>query len=118
VAERDRQVIAHVLFSKLKAPMKALGLAPVAVHPSFQKQGVASTLVREGLYQAKEDGWMCVFVLGNPAYYGRFGFRVETAKGYTSPYSGDDFMALPFSDVPTTGEIVYPKAFKVLDSGF
>jgi putative acetyltransferase len=115
-AERDRRVIGHVLFSKLKAPMKALSLAPVADHPSFQKQGVGSALVREGLAQAKEDGWMCVFVLGDPAYYGRFGFRVENARGYSSPYSGDHFMAVPFGDVPKTGEIVYPEPFKLLDS--
>jgi putative acetyltransferase len=67
VAERDRRIIGHILFSRLEAPMKALGLAPVAVHPSFQKQGVGLALIREGLDQAKKDGWMCVFVLGNPA---------------------------------------------------
>jgi lincosamide nucleotidyltransferase A/C/D/E len=116
VAERDSRIIGHVLFSKLKAPMKALGLAPVAVHPSFQKQGVGLALIREGLDQAKEDGWMCVFVLGDPAYYGRFGFRVEAAKGYNSPYSGGHFMAVPFSDVPKSGEIVYPNAFQAFGS--
>jgi predicted N-acetyltransferase YhbS len=116
VAERDSQIIGHVLFSKLKAPMKAVGLAPVAVHPSFQKQGVGSALVREGLAQAKEDGWMCGFVLGDPAYYGRFGFRVENARGYSSPYSGGHLMAVLFGDVPKTGEIVYPEPFKLLDS--
>lgn len=114
VAERDSRAIGHVLFSKLKAPMKALGLAPVAVHPSFQKQGVGATLIREGLDRAKDEGWRCVFVLGDPAYYGRFGFRVESAIGYSSPYSGPHFMALPFSEVPKTGEIIYPEPFKLL----
>jgi putative acetyltransferase len=94
--------------------MKALGLAPVAVRPSFQKQGVGATLIREGLDRAKDEGWMCVFVLGDPAYYGRFGFRVESAIGYSSPYSGPHFMALPFSEVPKTGEIIYPEPFKLL----
>jgi putative acetyltransferase len=115
VAERDSRLIGHVLFSKLKAPMRALGLAPVAVHPSFQKQGVGLALIREGLAQAKKDGWMCVFVLGDPAYYGRFGFHVESARGYRSSYSGDHFMVVPFGDVPKTGEIVYPEPFKLLD---
>ncbi len=109
------RIIGHVLFSKLKAPMKALGLAPVAAHPSFQKQGVGLALIREGLDQAKEDGWMCVFVIGDPAYYRRLGFRVEAAKGYSSPYSGGNFMAVPFGDVPKIDEIVYPKPFKLLD---
>ena len=115
VAERDSRIIGHILFSKLKAPMKALGLASVAVCPSFQKQGVGFALIREGLDQAKEDGWMCVFVLGDSTYYGRFGFRVENAKGYNNPYSGDHFMAALFTDVPKTGEIVYPEPFKLLD---
>jgi putative acetyltransferase len=115
VAKRDDRVIGHVLFSKLIAPMKALGLAPVAVHPFFQKQGVGLALILEGLAQAKQDGWRCVFVLGDPAYYGRFGFRVENARGYSSPYSGDHFMATLFGDVPKTGEIVYPEPFKLLD---
>jgi len=102
VAERGHRTIGHVLLSKLEAPMKALALAPVAVHPSCQKQGVGSLLTREGLYRAKEDGWMSIFVLGDPAYYERFGFRVETAKGYSSPYFADHFMAVSFSDVPKT----------------
>jgi GNAT superfamily N-acetyltransferase len=61
VAERDGRVIGHVLFSKLKAQMKALGLAPVAVHPSFQKQGIGSALIREGALSIKER-WMDVRV--------------------------------------------------------
>jgi putative acetyltransferase len=115
VAEQDQGIIGHVLFSKLEAPMKAPGLAPVAVHPSFQKQGVGSALIREGLHQAKEAGWTFIFVLGDSAYYQRFGFRVETAKGYSSPYSGDHFMAVSFGDIPKTGRIVYPKPFDLLD---
>ena len=115
VAERDSRIVGHVLFSLLKAPMRALGLAPVAVHPSFQKQGIGSALIREGLDHAKEDGWMCIFVHGDPGYYGRFGFRVESAKSYSSLYSGRHFMALPFTDVAKTGEIIYPKPFKLLD---
>jgi predicted N-acetyltransferase YhbS len=53
--------------------------------------------------------------LGDPVYYERFGFRVETAKGYSSPYFGDHFMAVSFSDVPKTGQIAYPEPFKLLD---
>lgn len=59
--------------------------------------------------------WLSPNLLGDPNYYGRLGFRVEIAKGYNSPYSGDHFMAVPFGDFPKTGEIVYPKPFKLLD---
>jgi lincosamide nucleotidyltransferase A/C/D/E len=116
VAERGHGIIGHVLFSKLEAPMKALGLAPVAVQPSFQKQGIGSALIREGLHRAREDRWEGVFVLGDPAYYGRFGFRVDAATGYSSPYSGDHFMIVSFGDIPKVGRISYPESFKLLDS--
>jgi putative acetyltransferase len=115
VAEKNGRIVGHVLFSKLKAPMRSCSLAPVGVHPSFQRQGIGSALIREGLKQVKEKGWRFVFVFGDPAYYQHFGFNIDAAKGYTSPYSGDHFMVLSFGDVPQTGQIIYPEPFKLLD---
>jgi putative acetyltransferase len=51
-------------------------------------------LVDESLKQAREQEWEAVFVLGDPAYYQRFGFRVDLARGFSSPYAGPHFMAL------------------------
>jgi hypothetical protein len=47
---------------------------------------------------------------------GRFGFRVDAAKGYSSPYCGDHFMIMSFGDIPKSGRIAYPESFKLLDS--
>lgn len=52
-------------------------LAPLAVMPTRQRQGIGSTLVREGLPRLKADGAAQVHVLGDPAYYGRFGFAPD-----------------------------------------
>ena len=112
VAEHEADIVGHVLFSRLGAPMRALTLSPLAVHPDFQRAGIGSALVRNGLDRARRDGWQAAFVIGSPAYYGRFGFNAAAAEGYTSPYYGWPFMALLFDDkVTRTGQITYPDAF-------
>jgi putative acetyltransferase len=112
VAEHETDIVGHILFSHLGAPMRALTLSPLGVHPDFQRAGIGSALVRKGLERARQDQWQAVFVLGSPAYYGRFGFDAAAAAGYTSPYYGWPFMALIFDDkVPRPGEITFPDAF-------
>lgn len=117
VAEGEGQVVGHVLFSRLQAPMRALALAPVAVLPERQRKGIGALLIQEGLSQAQQAGWTAVFVVGEPAYYARFGFDVEAARGYACPYAGDYFMVrfLAESSQPLTGEIGYPAAFADLE---
>ncbi len=109
--------LGHILLSKLRAPMRALALGPVAVLPDFQRQGIGSALIREGLERARHDGWEAVFVLGDAGYYSRFGFSVEAALGYLSPYSGEHLlmMALGPRDIPSAGQLVYPAPFELLD---
>jgi putative acetyltransferase len=111
-AEGDR-IVAHILFSKLNAPMRALALAPVGVHPEHQRRGIGSALIRKGLERARDDGWEAVFVLGDTGYYSRFGFSVEAARGYVSPFSGEHFMLLPVGHgkIPAAGHLVYPAPF-------
>ncbi len=112
VAEHETTIVGHVLFSRLGAPMRAVTLSPLGVHPDFRRQGIGSALVRKGLERARQDQWEAVFVLGSPAYYGRFGFSAAAAEGYTAPYWGWPFMALVFdSSVPRTGRITFPDAF-------
>ena len=112
VAEHDTKVVGHVLFSRLGAPMRALTLSPLGVHPDVQRAGIGSALIRKGLERARQDQWQAVFVLGSPAYYGRFGFNAAAAEAYTSPYYGWPFMAR-FLDAsaPRTGRIDFPDAF-------
>ena len=112
IAELGQKIVGNVLFSRLKAPMRALTLAPLGVHPDVQRAGIGSALVRKGLERVQHDKWQAVFVLGSPAYYGRFGFNAGDAAGYTAPYWGWPFMALILDDaVPRTGQIDFPDAF-------
>ncbi len=117
VAVDDGEVVGHIMFSRMDAPFRALGLAPVAVKPRLQGNGIGSELIRWGLAQARADKWQCVFVLGDPKYYERFGFSVALAAGFESPYAGEHFMALALNgDLPaTSGKVEYAAAFKMLD---
>ena len=115
VAEVADCLTGHVLFSRMTAPFPALGLAPVAVFPEWRGQGMAARLIEAGLAAAGTD-WDAVFVLGEPAYYGRFGFDVTAAQGFQSPYAGPYFMvrALKPQLPATSGRVDYSKAFAAL----
>lgn len=118
VAEDDG-IVGHVLFSNLGVTMDgwnvhAAALAPMAVTPDRQRQGIGSALVRAGLEAMASQGIEAVFVLGHPAYYPRFGFSAATASKLASPYSGEAFMALelaPDALRGTCGQVSYPDAF-------
>jgi len=116
VAETEGEIVGHILFSRLQAPLRALALAPLAVLPEAQGRGTGSALIRTGLEQAVAEGWEAVFVLGAPAFYGRFGFTTDAAKGFTSAYSGPHFMAMLLGSKPAamTGPLKYPAAFSAL----
>ena len=115
VAELDGRVGGHVVVSRLRSPVGGMALAPVAVEPTRQNQGVGSALVREAIDRAKGAGGQIMFVLGDPAYYRRFGFSTEASAAFQSPYAGPHFMALPLTDAPVVGGAVsYPAAFDKL----
>jgi putative acetyltransferase len=123
VAVEGDQLIGHILFSELpiateSAVIPAVALAPMAVIPVRQRQGVGSSLVREGLRECRDRGFAVVVVLGHLDYYPRFGFSTEKAKGIRSRYSGAHFMALEL--VPRVldgilGTVNYPPAFTEVD---
>jgi putative acetyltransferase len=86
VAERSGEIVGHVSFSPMTIAQRdaitpAIGLAPLAVRPEHQKQGAGSAVAREGVNAARKAGWKIVIVLGNPAYYGKFGFGPASAHG-------------------------------------
>lgn len=116
VAEQGEQIVGHVLFSRLEAPMPALALAPLGIRPDHQGRGIGSALVRHGLDRARREGWAAVFVLGEPTYYERFGFDVGAARGYACAYAGEHFMvrALGSERIPESGAIAYPAPFSAL----
>lgn len=112
-ADEHGAIIGHVMFSAMTAPFRALGLGPVAVLPGRQRAGIGDRLIRAGIERATSDGWQGVFVLGDPAYYRRFGFDPDLAKDFASPYAGPYLMALPLAPAlpQTQGRIDYAPAF-------
>lgn len=113
VAVEDDQILGHVLFSRMIAPFRALGLAPVSVMPTRQRSGIGSRLIQAGLERARGTGWQGVFVLGDPSYYRRFGFEASTAAPFDCRYAGPHLMALALGDAlpATTGRVEYASAF-------
>ena len=94
------------------AAQDVLGLSPVAVAPDRQRQGIGSALIREGHRLLAERGHSLIFVLGDPAYYERFGYDPAVAATFESAYAGPHFMALCLNPGgPEQGELRYPAAF-------
>ena len=118
VAEEDSDVAGFCMLSEMKASFRALGLGPVSAARSMRGRGVGSMLIKEGLSRAKAGSWQGVFVLGNPDYYGRFGFKRELAAGFENPYAGPYFLALALGGdlLPeTVGVVSYPAAFAAME---
>jgi putative acetyltransferase len=116
VACEDEAVVGHVLMSRLWADSPGLyaALAPLSVQPERQRGGVGAALVKAAIDSARDFGCLGVLVLGDPAYYGRFGFTADHAKAVASPFRGlAAFQALPLEDAAFARPLttVYPDAF-------
>lgn len=101
IAEVDGRVAGHILFSPVTLAghesLAIAGLAPMAVTPDRQRQGVGSALVRAGIGECRQAGFGAVVVLGHAEYYPRFGFGTAIERGIGCEY-----------DVP-------PEAFMLLE---
>ena len=80
VAEQENGLAGHVMLTRLgltetNRDVRALLLAPLCVHPEEQARGVGGALVRTGFDRARQLGYEAAFLVGDPAYYSRFGFR-------------------------------------------
>lgn len=118
VADLDGMIVGHVLLTQLQGPEKALGLAPLGVDPEWRDFLIGTELTNHALATARAQGWQSVFVVGDPVYYGRFGFKAELARHIGSPWAGPHSMALelvPGSLRGYEGEVVYPPAFATVD---
>ncbi|MEE9554589.1 MAG: N-acetyltransferase [candidate division Zixibacteria bacterium] len=124
VAEKDDELIGHILFSPVSiepenADVRIAGLAPMAVATAFQNREIGSKLVEEGLKRCKLAGYVAVVVLGHPNYYPKFGFIPSVKYGIKSEYdvSSDVFMVIELVDgvLAECGGIVrYHEAFNLL----
>ncbi|WP_420347359.1 GNAT family N-acetyltransferase [Pelagibius sp.] len=107
------ETVGHVLFSRarlsntgsaeMEAGPSAAILAPLAVVPAVQGQGIGGALIRRGLEELSRAGTAFVFVLGWPAYYRRHGFRTAGRLGFAAPYpiaarNADAWMVQPLGD--------------------
>jgi putative acetyltransferase len=95
-------VLGHVLFSPVVIEEgddgKSLGLAPIAVHPDHQRQGIGHALVEEGIGACFVQDARAVFVLGSPAYYTQFGFGKASAHDLRDAFEGGNaFQVLPLT---------------------
>jgi putative acetyltransferase len=113
VAEAGDTLIGHAAISPVSISDGALGwfaLGPVSVLPQHQRRGVGSRLVREALRILRERGASGCVVLGEPGYYGRFGFRAQPdllLPGVAPQY----FQAVPFASSRPRGAVTYAAAF-------
>jgi putative acetyltransferase len=111
----------HIAYSHLRLhetpSIRACVLAPLAVIPSLQKQGIGAELVRHSLERLRDDSYDLVVVLGEPHYYGRFGFDPKLAEKLKTPYDGPYLQALALSDhgKGAHGPVSYARAFAELN---
>ena len=95
VAVQDGEIIGHIAFSPVAVEsghsrFEAITLAPIAVLPAYQRQGVGSQLTRAGLEECRQLGHEIVFVLGHPEYYPRFGFAPGKPRGIGCEFEAPD----------------------------
>jgi predicted N-acetyltransferase YhbS len=125
VAVTEGRVSGHILFTRIhiEGPggrrVESLALAPLAVLPAFQRQGIGGQLIREGLDVARQSGFGSVIVLGHAAYYPKFGFVPAEKWGIRAPFEvpANVFMALelvPGALSDASGLVIYAKEFNGL----
>jgi putative acetyltransferase len=124
VAEADGKIVGHILFSRVSiitnsGTTGAVSIAPVAVLPSHQRQGIGSELVKVGLEACRRQGHKIAVVLGHPNFYPRLGFSWKLAQPLESPFGGGDaWMATeltPGALADIQGRVEYSPPFGELD---
>lgn len=118
VAANEIAIQGHILYSPLAieredGTLAATALAPVAVLPPFQKQGLGAALIRAGNARCADLGLSAIIVLGHKDYYPKLGFSAALAESLEAPFSGPHFMALELEPgaLRDGGRVRYAKAF-------
>ncbi|RPJ69729.1 MAG: N-acetyltransferase [Alphaproteobacteria bacterium] len=124
VAEANGKIVGHILFFPIVIKLAAgkeketISLAPLAVRPEFQKQGIGHGLIREGLKACRQLGYDSVIVFGHPEYYPKFGFRPAGTWSIKDTFGApaEAFMALELKEgglEGASGVVELPEEFKV-----
>ena len=115
VARRDQEIIGHVMLTKAKIGQDiVLALAPLSVKPKYQKQGIGSALINQAHEIARQLGYSHIVILGEPAYYQKFGYRLiddniisSLPREYIMIYQLDENAQMP------KGQLSYAREFGV-----
>ena len=118
VAIDDNKIVGYILFTKIRiGKYEELALAPLAVLPEYQKQGIGKKLIEEGHKKAKKLGYHYSIVLGSERYYPKFGYVPASKYGIKAPFEAlnENFMAIKLNDtdVKITGVVEYAKEFGI-----
>jgi putative acetyltransferase len=111
VAEDEGYIVGHILFTQVmvetdEKSIQGMGLAPMAVLPERQREGIGSIMVENGLKILQDRSCPFVIVLGHAEYYPRFGFKIASKHGLTSQWDGvpdEAFMVLIFDEITLEG---------------
>lgn len=120
VAISHEKVVGHILLTKISIiphNTVSLALAPMAVMPGHQRQGVGEALIQHGLLKARDLNFSSVIVLGHAEYYPKFGFLPAEKWGIRAPFEvpSEAFMALELVKgglANAAGVVKYPKEFE------
>jgi putative acetyltransferase len=117
VAVLDEQIVGYILFTPAwletaHSTVAGMGLAPLAVLPGYQNQGIGGRLIQTGLLEIQRRGLSYVIVLGHPGYYPRFGFESASKYGIRCEYAGvpdEAFMIIVFDHavLPPAGAVAH-----------
>ena len=110
VAAQGDEIVGHIVFSPVRiesehSSFEAIALAPMAVLLAYQRKGIGTQLVREGLQECKCLGHEIVIVVGHSTYYPRFGFVPAKAEGIGCEFEVPDeaFMVLELREGALAG---------------
>ena len=112
VAEEDDRILGHIFFSPVtvagaREAARGMGLAPMAVLPERQRQGIGSLLVKAGIDTLREQCCQFIIVLGHPEYYPRFGFVSAADQGLSCQWDGvpDEAFMVLILDEPAMADV-------------
>ncbi|UNU26956.1 GNAT family N-acetyltransferase [Microcoleus vaginatus] len=126
LAVQADRIVGHIFFSlvavegKCSSNLSILGLAPVAVLPNYQRQGIGTLLIQHGLKECGRSGVQAVVVLGHPDFYSRFGFIPASRKSLKCEYDVSDeaFMVLELENgalQDCSGTVKYRSEFSLCE---
>ena len=113
VAESEDKIVGHVAISPVSISDGSngwYGLGPISVEPKYQGKDIGSKLMKSALKEIERKGASGCVLLGDPAYYSRFGFKVDSRLSFPS-VPPEYFQSLSFNSTFPEGEVTYHESF-------